>query len=148
MSFGKRLISAAAVLAFAAAVLYGSMCVPADAVSDVEEPSTWFNRKETIYFWYSDDNLTNFINNAAVSFNERENVRVIPVLTSENEYLEALNNASLHSDQVPDRYGIRRASAAAKIFLRRRFRRSLIMTSLWLIRFPLTQAPWYTIPLI
>jgi len=104
MSFGKRLISAAAVLAFAAAVLYGSMCVPADAVSDVEEPSTWFNRKETIYFWYSDDNLTNFINNAAVSFNERENVRVIPVLTSENEYLEALNNASLHSDQVPDAY--------------------------------------------
>ncbi len=105
MNFGKRLIAAAAVIVFGAAVLYGSTRVPADAEDEAGQQDTWYdNKKETIYFWYSDESLTNFINNAAVSFNERENVRVIPVLTSGNEYLEAVNNASLHSDQIPDAY--------------------------------------------
>lgn len=104
MGFGKRLAAAAAVIIFGAAVLYGSIQVPESAVNDGDEPDTWYNKKETIYFWYSDDNLSNFINNAAVSFNERENVRVIPVLTSANEYLEDVNNASLHSSQIPDAY--------------------------------------------
>lgn len=104
MGFGKRLAAAAVVIVFGAAVLYGSIQVPASAVSDGDDPDIWHNKKETIYFWYSDDNLSNFINNAAVSFNERENVRVIPVLTSANEYLEAVNSASLHSSQVPDAY--------------------------------------------
>lgn len=104
MGFGKRLAAAAVVIVFGAAVLYGSIQAPASAVSDGDDPDIWHNKKETIYFWYSDDNLSNFINNAAVSFNERENVRVIPVPTSANEYLEAVNNASLHSSQVPDAY--------------------------------------------
>lgn len=105
MGFGKRLIAAAAVVIFGAAVLYGSTRLPTGVVSG-EEPQElgYDNKKETIYFWYSDDDLTNFINNAAVSFGERENVRVIPVLTSGNEYLEAVNRASLHSDQIPDAY--------------------------------------------
>lgn len=106
MGFGKRLVSVAVVIIFAAALLYGSITAPAGEVSDGEVPEYWYNRKETIYFWYSDESLSNFINNAAVSFNEKENVRVIPVLTSGNEYLEAVNNASLHSDQVPDAYVI------------------------------------------
>lgn len=105
MSFGKRLIAVLVVIFFGAAVLYGSTRVTVEDGSDEDEIGFWYGkRKETIYFWYSDDGLTNFINNAAVSFNEKENVRVIPVLTSANEYLEALNNASLHSDQIPDAY--------------------------------------------
>lgn len=104
MGFGKRLSAAAAVIVFAAAVLYGSTCTSADTVGDSGRQGLWYNRKETIYFWYSDDSLTGFINNAVVSFNEKENVRVIPVLASGNEYLEAVNNASLHSDQIPDVY--------------------------------------------
>lgn len=31
-------------------------------------------------------------------------MRVIPVLTSDSEYLEALNQASLHSTQIPDAF--------------------------------------------
>lgn len=104
MGFGKRLAAATAVIVFAAAVLYGSIVAPAGAVNDGNAPYVWYNRKETIYFWYSDESLSNFVNSAAVSFNEKENVRVIPVLTSGNEYLEAVNNASLHSDQIPDAY--------------------------------------------
>ncbi len=106
MDFRKRLFAVAAVIVFAAAVLYGSIMEPAGVDIDGEERQFWWNKKETIYFWYSDESLTNYISSAAVSFNERENVRVIPVLTSENEYLEAINNASLHSDQVPDAYVI------------------------------------------
>ncbi len=68
--------------------------------------TSWFGRKETIYFWYSDDTMTNYINSAAVSFGEEEGVRVIPILTSDSEYLEAINQASLHSEQIPDCYVI------------------------------------------
>lgn len=65
---------------------------------------SWFNNKETIYFWYSDESLTDYINNAAVEFGQREGVRVLPVLSSESEYLEAINAATLHSGQTPDAY--------------------------------------------
>lgn len=60
--------------------------------------------KETIYFWYTDETMTSFINSAAVSFGEREGVRVIPVLTYEGAYLEAINQASLQGGQMPDVY--------------------------------------------
>lgn len=71
-----------------------------------EQPENLFfvDEKETIYFWYSDDSMTDFINSAAVSFGELHDVRVIPQLASDNEFLEAVNAASLHSENVPDAY--------------------------------------------
>lgn len=69
-----------------------------------EEKINLFTDKETLYFWYSDDSLTDYIASAAVTFGEKKDVRVIPVLTSDSEYLEALNQASLHSGQIPDAY--------------------------------------------
>lgn len=103
MHFKEKLISVAAVVAMAAALFYGSTL---EMRAEQEEDSGvfWFEKTDTIYFWYSDDSMTNFINNAAVTFGEREGVRVIPVLHEESEFLEALNQASLHSDQVPDAY--------------------------------------------
>ncbi|MBE5891827.1 MAG: extracellular solute-binding protein [Lachnospiraceae bacterium] len=65
---------------------------------------SWFSSKETIYFWYSDETLTDYINSAAVAFGEREGVRVLPVLCTESEYLEAIDEATLHSGQTPDVY--------------------------------------------
>lgn len=103
MYLKKRLTAAAAVLVMAAAVLYGSTFAAGDA-EETGSPLTWGDDKETIYFWYSDDGMTNFVNSAAVSFGEREGVRVIPVLTSESEYLEAVSRASAGSSQVPDAY--------------------------------------------
>lgn len=103
MNLKKKVIAAAAVAAMAAAVIYGSTL----EMSGVEEKGSrlsWFGNKETLYFWYSDETLTNYINSAAVSFGEREGVRVIPVLTSEGEYLEAINQASLTEEQMPDAY--------------------------------------------
>lgn len=103
MHFKKRVVAVAAVIAMAAALLYGST-LEMRTQAEGESGLPWFSRKDTIYFWYSDESMTNFVNSAAVSFGEREDVRVIPVLTSDSEYLEALNQASLHSDQMPDAY--------------------------------------------
>ena len=105
MHIKNRLISVAAVVAMAAALFFGStMEMRTVGEEDTEGSHLWFEKTDTIYFWYTDDAMTNFINSAAVAFGERENVRVIPVLTEDSEYLEALNQASLHSGQVPDAY--------------------------------------------
>lgn len=101
MHLKKRLIAVTALVAMAAALFYGGTLEPGDVE---ENPLALFNRKETIYFWYTDEVLTDFVNSAAVTFGEREDVRVIPVLTSDSEYLEAVNRASLHSEQMPDVY--------------------------------------------
>ncbi|MBR1931658.1 MAG: extracellular solute-binding protein [Lachnospiraceae bacterium] len=103
MSLKKRLIATAAVIAMAAAAMYGST-FEMRSEAEVEEKYSLFGDKETIYFWYADDTLTNYLNSAAVSFGEQEGVRVLPVLTSESEYLEAINDASLRTDQIPDVY--------------------------------------------
>lgn len=104
----KRLLSVAAVIA-AAALLFWTGILQARSMEDASEGERagilpWSAEKETIYFWYFDESMTNFLNSAAVSFGEKEDVRVIPVLVSQGEYLEAINQASVHSDQVPDAY--------------------------------------------
>lgn len=103
MHLKKRLIAVAAVLVMGAAALYGSTFGQSDA-EETGQPYSWDNEKETIYLWYSDEGVTSFLNSAAVDFGEREDVRVLPVLTSESEYLEAINHASVASGQVPDVY--------------------------------------------
>lgn len=105
MHLKKRLISAAAVAAMAAVVLYGSTLEMREAQED-NSRLPWVSKKDSIYFWYTDDSMTNFINSAAVAFGEREDVHVIPVLKEGSEYLEAVNEASLHSEQMPDVYMI------------------------------------------
>lgn len=103
MQLKKRLIAVAAVAAMAAAVFYGST-LEMSVGEDEGGRLSWFDRKDTIYFWYSDESLTNFVNSAAVSFGEQEGVHVIPVLASGSEYLEAINQASLQENQLPDAY--------------------------------------------
>lgn len=103
MNLKRRLTAAAVVTAFAAAVLYGGTLDTGTEPEEISQPS-WFDREETIYFWYSDETMANFVNSAAVSFGEQENVHVIPVLTSDSQYLEAINRASLQEEQMPDVY--------------------------------------------
>ncbi len=103
MHLTKRFGAVAAVAVMAAAVLWGGILYTAEPESD-NAPLQWFDRKETIYFWYSDDSMTNFINSAAVAFGEEEDVHVIPRLVSESEYLEAINEATLAEDHAPDAY--------------------------------------------
>lgn len=103
MHFKKRLAAVLALVCVTAATIYGSTLEMTGA--DTERTGlSLFDRKETLYFWYSDDTMTDFINSAAVSFGEQNNARVIPQLVADSEYLEAVNEASLHSEQVPDAY--------------------------------------------
>lgn len=101
----KRLLAVLAVVAMAALAVYGST-KEMSGIGEEESRFSWFGKadKETIYFWYTDATLTDYVNSAAVSFGEKEDVRVIPVLTSNNEYLEAVNKASVGNTQLPDVY--------------------------------------------
>lgn len=103
MFLKKRIIATAAVIAMAAAAVYGST-QEMSQTQDTGERLQLFRGKETIYCWYSDEALSGYINAAAVSFGEQNKVRVIPVLTSDSEYLEAINQETLHSEQTPDLY--------------------------------------------
>ncbi len=102
MDLRKRLLAIFAVVCVMAGIIY--VGTSGMTVQKEEEKDSLFYNKETIYFWYSDESLTDFINSAAVAFGEKRDVRVIPVLTSDSEYLEAINNASLHSEQIPDAF--------------------------------------------
>lgn len=103
MHWGKRIFAITAVIAVALVAVFAGRL----GIRSQEENrgfASWFDEKETIYFWYSDDTLTNYINAAAVAFGEKEGVRVIPILASDSNYLEEINQASLHSEQIPDAY--------------------------------------------
>ena len=103
MFLKKRMIATAAVIAMAAAAVYGST-QEMSQTQDTGERLQLFRGKESIYCWFSDEALSGYINAAAVSFGEQNKVRVIPVLTSDSEYLEAVNQETLHSAQIPDIY--------------------------------------------
>ncbi len=102
MQLKKRVFAVAAVVAMTASVVYGSTINKDEAA--ISEQLMWLSNKETIYCWYNDESLSNYINMAAVSFGEKEEVRVIPVLRSDEAYLEAINQASMTETQVPDVY--------------------------------------------
>lgn len=100
MSLRKRLYSAALVVILALGALHvgrsGMM------ISDSTAESI-FRHKDSVYFWYTDETLTDYLNGAAVAYNEtKEDIRVVPVLVSANDYLEAINEASLEGESVPD----------------------------------------------
>lgn len=60
-------------------------------------------QKETIHLWYTDDALTDYLNSKAVSFYEKNDIRVETKLVSGLEYLEAVNKASVHEEEdAPD----------------------------------------------
>lgn len=103
---GKRIFSIFIVICALAGICYvgfGGMQV-GDA-QDQERELLSFRRKETIYFWYSDSSMTDYLSSAAVAFGEKnEDARVIPQLVSDSEYLEAVNTASLSGEQMPDVY--------------------------------------------
>jgi maltose-binding protein MalE len=76
---------------------------PKEETEEIEEPL--FGYRETLYLWYTDEALTDYLNSVAVAYNDfQDEARVIPVHTSGAEYLETINQASLHSEEVPDLY--------------------------------------------
>ncbi len=71
---------------------------------EIEETVNLVEEKDTIYFWFADETMADYINSAAVVFGEKYGVRVIPQQVSGSEYLEAINHATVHEGPVPDAY--------------------------------------------
>lgn len=107
MTLKRRLITIL-VIALLVGGIYGTGRIGMTVHQDEENSAvedTLFGHRETLYLWYTDEALTDYLNSVAVSYSEYQNeVRVVPVYTSGLEYLETINQASLHSDEVPDLY--------------------------------------------
>lgn len=107
MTLKRRLAMILAIVLLAGG-LYGTgrlgLTVQQDAEEKVEEEFL-FGHRDTLYLWYTDEALTDYLNSVAVSYSEyQDDVRVVPVYTSGLEYLETINQASLQTEEVPDLY--------------------------------------------
>ncbi|MDE6387669.1 MAG: sugar ABC transporter substrate-binding protein [Lachnospiraceae bacterium] len=107
MTLKKRLTTILAI-ALCAGGIYGvgkmGITVPQKEEAEIEDDSL-FGRRETLYLWYTDEALTDYLSSVAVSYSEyQDDVRVVPVYTSGREYLETINQASLHDEELPDLY--------------------------------------------
>lgn len=107
MTLKKRLAMILA-MALLAGGLYGvgrlGMTVERDETMEAEE-DILFGHRETLYLWYTDEALTDYLNSVVVSYSEyQDEVRVVPVYTPGLEYLETINQASLQTEEVPDLY--------------------------------------------
>lgn len=107
MTLKKRLITIL-VIALCVGGIYGvgklGITVRQSEETEVVDDSL-FGHRETLYLWYTDEALTDYLNSVAVSYSEyQSDVRVIPVYTSGREYLETINQASLNTDETPDLY--------------------------------------------
>lgn len=107
MTLKKRLVMIL-VTALTAGGLYaaGRLGMAVAPVESEETPSESFlGHRETLYLWYADETLTDYLNSMAVSYGEyQDKVRVVPVYTPGMEYLETINKASLQTEDVPDLY--------------------------------------------
>ncbi len=103
MEFQRRITSVITVVLITALLLYcGTLEI--NTAQPEEKEAAWYNRSDTIYFWYSDERMTDYINKAAVSFGEENNVHVLPMLITLDNYLEAVNEASIENNQLPDAF--------------------------------------------
>ena len=107
MTLKERLITIL-VIALCVGGIYGvgklGITIRQSEETEVEDDSL-FGHRETVYIWYTDEALTDYLNSVAVSYSEyQSDVRVIPVYTSGREYLETINQASLNTNETPDLY--------------------------------------------
>ena len=107
MALRKRLITIL-IIALCAGGVYaaGHFGLPIRQSEETEtEEDSLFGHRETLYLWYTDEALTDYLNSVAVAYSEyQDEVRVMPVYTSGREYLETVNQAALHTEEVPDLY--------------------------------------------
>lgn len=103
MGLKKRLFAAAGILAMLGAVAFTAVRYNEVALSDVI-PENALLVRPTITLWYTDEALEDYLASMALDYLEQYDVRVVPVLTSGLEYLEAVNEASLKNENGPDLY--------------------------------------------
>lgn len=103
MNIRKRIISVVLVIViFAVTVVVGQ-----PYIQKYLQPGELMDSfgKETLHLWYTDDNLTEYLNQVALNFYEENDIRVEVKLVSGLEYLEQINKASLSEEEAtPDVY--------------------------------------------
>lgn len=105
MRFRRRLSTAFAIVAGVACVLCAcGKEANQEAVETTPSPTPTEEPLETLYFWYSDESIADYINSAALTFGEENGVRVIAKQIADSEYLEAINKVTLQEEQAPDAY--------------------------------------------
>lgn len=103
MGLKKRLFAAAGILAALGAVAFTAVRYNEVALIDVI-PENALLVRPTITLWYTDEALEDYLASMALDYLEEYDVRVLPVLTSGLEYLEAVNDASIKKENAPDLY--------------------------------------------
>ena len=101
----KKRLTTILTIALCAGGIYGvgklGITVPQNEETEVDD-DTLFGHRETLYLWYTDEALTDYLSSVAVSYSEyQDDVRVVPVYTSGLEYLETINQASLNDGAWP-----------------------------------------------
>lgn len=117
----KRLISLGVIIILAALIIVVALLnipmkekkVKEETTEDPIIESVYEN--DSIYLWYTDDTLTNYINGATVAYNEEHGTRIVPVLQSPTDYLENLNN-TMNEYSKPDMFIISN-DALGKVYL-------------------------------
>jgi len=104
MHFKHKLLTVLILLLAVAGLFVWSTKNPFAVSEEADEVINIVEEKDTIYFWYSDETMSDYINSAAVVFGEKYDVRVMPQLVSGREYLEAINSATMQGEQAPDAY--------------------------------------------
>ena len=56
----------------------------------------------TLILWYTDDSLTEFLNDAAVSYRDETGIRVKPALVDGVDFLGKINHASVYEGEIED----------------------------------------------
>lgn len=101
MSFRSRFTSAFLVVILLCLVLYQGLRVENGAGGNADI----VGGKETLYVWYTDESLTDYMNSRALNFmDENKDVRIVPTLVSAVEYLESIHDATMDGDVYPDLY--------------------------------------------
>ena len=76
------------------------------ALEDSQTPSLFSTEKQTIRIWYTDEDMTDYLQKRAEQYMAtHENVRILPVLSERAEYLENIYEASVREnaeEPMPD----------------------------------------------
>lgn len=98
MSFYPKLIGAVCGVCAAGALIYAGVSaldkagVSADGI---------LSSKPTLTVWYTEEKLEDYLSAMALEYQNETGVRVVPVLKSGLEYLEAVNDASIAEESMP-----------------------------------------------
>jgi len=115
MSFYPKLIGAVCGVCAAGALIYAGV-----SAMDKAGVSTdgILSSKPTLTVWYTEEKLEDYLSAMALEYQDAIGVRVVPVLKSGLEYLEAVNDASIAEESMPDVYLIRPMSSSGQSSVR------------------------------